>query len=138
RRPPAVPFGRSVPNRDRARDPNAICCWARSTASLLRSCSDLSHLFRARFAWVDGAEGSGALGRSAHKDLLLRVGFYDKPGAAQHRRRAGAVWHPPIRAVAGITMLDERQSWKPWAVEDRSLGEWVILFERRVGGVTPL
>ena len=56
-------LGKARPVRDRARGPNAICCWARSTASPLRSCRHVLPLCRARQGRVDGAEGGRRLGR---------------------------------------------------------------------------
>src|SRR4051812_30349071 len=52
-----------------------------------------------------------------------------KTGAAQHRFRTGAVWHPPIRGIARIAMLNEMHFWEFRQVKRGLVPEVVIFCE---------
>src|SRR5207253_3347804 len=89
--------------RGRSPGPNAICCWARSRSSPLRSFS---------FSLL-GIDRAGPIlsirhfGAATNVDLVLGTCLDAEPGRPQHRLGAGAVGDPPVRPVMRIFALDE-------------------------------
>ena len=80
---------------------------------------------RARSGPADKTSSSGLL--SMTNPALRSIAF-----------GAGPVRHPPVRVVAGIAVLDEGQVREAGPLEDRRLGERVILLERLLAGVAAL
>src|SRR5205085_11787176 len=103
--PTGSPYRRRSTSRDRSPGPNAICCWARSRSSPLRSFGRLP-------SGVDRSRpelGEGPIGDAAEIDLFLDALIDAEPRCAQHRLGAGAVRNPPVGPVAAIFALDEME-----------------------------